>query len=141
MIGTNFIFASGKIREGLKNDKEDEDKKKNEEMTNLSLSPAKVKGSKSDDDDDDAPGNRIDYASTVEQAYNNLSTMLGEGGISNLTKETQNLLGQQKALAQQLEGMAPLLKDAKNLLSNMKLPNMGELEGILSKFTPSNKKK
>jgi len=70
----------------------------------------------------------------MEQAYDNLSNLIGKGGISNLSKETKSLLDQQKQLAGQLESMAPLLKDAKGLLNNMNLPNMKELDGMMAKF-------
>ena len=93
------------------------------------LSPASIK-----EDDDESPGGRIDYASTMEQAYDNLSDMLGKGGIASLSKETKGLLDQQKQLAGQLESMAPLLKDAKGLMDNMNLPNMKELDGMMAKF-------
>ena len=48
-----------------------------------------------EDEVDKSPGQRVDYASTMEMAYNNLESVLGKGGIGNLTKETQNLLNQQ----------------------------------------------
>ena len=43
-------------------------------------SPASV-----DEDDDEAVGDRIDYAATMEQAYDNLQTMLGDDGIKSIT--------------------------------------------------------
>lgn len=143
MFITNIAFASKKIREGMKirDDSEDDskDEKKGrdetdetEEMT--TLSPASVKEGEEEDTVDEGPGGRIDYASTMEQAYDNLSNLIGKGGISNLSKETKSLLDQQKQLAGQLESMAPLLKDAKGLLNNMNLPNMKELDGMMAKF-------
>ena len=126
MVGTNFVFASNKIREGFKEGAESKEKKE-EEMTNLS--PASL-----DEEEDESPGGRIDYAATMEQAYDNLSNLIGKGGISNLSKETKSLLDQQKQLAGQLQSMAPLLSDAKSLLSNMNLPNMKELDGMMAKF-------
>ena len=130
MVGTNFVFASNKIREGFKEgvkNAKDGKKEENEEMTNLS--PASL-----DEEEDESPGGRIDYAATMEQAYDNLSNLIGKGGISNLSKETKSLLDQQKQLAGQLQSMAPLLSDAKSLLSNMNLPNMKELDGMMAKF-------
>ena len=57
----------------------------------LLLSPASV-----DEDDDEAVGDRIDYAATMEQAYDNLQTMLGDDGIKSITSETKKLVNQQK---------------------------------------------
>jgi hypothetical protein len=159
MLGTNFIFANNRIREGMSlsgqeeegsapvsqkkaktrkpksEEKEEDDKKKEDEKKEslATLSPASVK--EGDDEDEESPGGRIDYASTMEQAYDNLSDLIGKGGIENLSKETKSLLNQQKQLAGQLQSMAPLLKDAKGLLNNLNLPNMKELDGIMGKFS------
>jgi hypothetical protein len=66
---------------------------------------------------------KIDYASTVEEAYDNLSGILGGEGIQNLTKDTKKLMQQQHQLAETmkgmgplLEGMGPLIKGAKDLI-------------------------
>lgn len=147
MFITNIAFASKKIREGMKegiskkygsgDEKEgtsDKNKKGDETEEMTTLSPASVKEGEEEDAVDEGPGGRIDYASTMEQAYDNLSNLIGKGGISNLSKETKSLLDQQKQLAGQLESMAPLLKDAKGLLNNMNLPNMKELDGMMAKF-------
>ena len=160
MLGTNFVFANNKIREGMteghaSKGKKKKKKKKKTSMTNLTpapvqeeeeeedeemtnLTPAPVKSNKAseedDDEDDESPGGRIDYAATMEQAYDNLSSLIGKGGISNLSNETKSLLNQQKQLAGQLESMGPLLKDAKSLINGLKLPKMDELENIMGKF-------
>ena len=132
MFGTNVVFASNKIREGFKEGASGEEEKTGEEKESMAtLSPASLN---EDDGTDEAPGGRIDYAATMEQAYDNLSNLIGKGGISSLSKETKSLLDQQKQLAGQLESMAPLLKNAKSLLSNMNLPNMKELDGMMAKF-------
>lgn len=92
-------------------------------------SPASV-----DEDDDDAVGDRIDYAATMEQAYDNLQTMLGDDGIKSITTETKKLVSQQKDLMQTLNSMAPVLNTAKETLSGMDLPSMGEMGNILKKL-------
>ena len=38
----------------------------------------------------------MDYAATMEQAYDNLQKMLGEDGIKGITGETKKLVQQQK---------------------------------------------
>jgi len=122
----------------LKNKKKK--KKKKESMAPIEHEPAdetEPADESEEDEDDKSPGQRVDYASTMEMAYNNLESVLGKGGIGNLTKETQNLLNQQKQLAGQLESMAPLLSNAKGLLNNMNLPNMKEIEGLLTKLAPA----
>ena len=95
-------------------------------------SPASV-----DEDDDEAVGDRIDYAATMEQAYDNLQSMLGDDGIKSITSETKKLVNQQKDLMKTLNSMAPVLNTAKETLSGMDLPNIGEMGNLLKKLNGS----
>ena len=90
-----------------------------------------------DEDDDEAVGDRIDYAATMEQAYDNLQTMLGDDGIKSITSETKKLVNQQKDLMKTLNSMAPVLNTAKETLSGMDLPNIGEMGNLLKKLNGS----
>ena len=100
-------------------------------------SPASVDGT---DESDESIGERIDYASTMEQAYDNLQKMLGEGGMQGLTTETKKLVSQQKNLMSTLNSMAPVLNTAKETLEGMNLPDMGEITTLMKKFTGGSKK-
>ena len=86
-----------------------------------SSEPAKV-----GNDEDEVDTDRIDYASTLEQAYDNLQGMLGKEGIKGLTSETSKLVQQQAGLMESLKGMGPMLKEAKTMMSGMK--DMGSME-------------
>jgi hypothetical protein len=83
--------------------------------------PAKV-----GNDEDEVDTGRIDYAKTLEQAYDNLQGMLGKEGIKGLTSETSRLVEQQKGLMESLKGMGPMLKEAKTMMAGMK--DIGSLE-------------
>lgn len=87
-----------------------------------SSEPAKV----GDDDEDEVDTDRIDYAKTLEQAYDNLQGMLGKDGIKGLTSETSKLVEQQAGLMESLKGMGPMLKEAKSMMSGMK--DLGGME-------------
>jgi hypothetical protein len=89
-------------------------------------------------------GYNIDYASTVEDAYDELNKILGSDGIKRLTGDTQNLMQQQLKLAESMksmqpliEGIAPLMKQAEGLLGSMSggNGNLGNLADIAEKFT------
>ena len=80
-------------------------------------------------------GYDIDYASTVEDAYDELNNIIGGEGIKKLTQDTQGLMKQQLQLAEAMKGMgplikgmAPLMKQAQGLLGGMK--ESGGLENI-----------
>ena len=55
-------------------------------------------------------GSQIDYAATIEDAYDELNKILGSDGIKNLTADTQNLMKQQMELAKSMEAMTPLIQ-------------------------------
>jgi hypothetical protein len=82
-------------------------------------------------------GYDIDYASTVEDAYDQLNSILGSEGIKRLTDDTQKLMKQQMQLAESMKGMGPMIKNmepmmnqAKSLLEGMDDSN-GGLGGIM----------
>jgi hypothetical protein len=71
-------------------------------------------------------GSQIDYAATVEDAYDQLNSILGSDGIKRLTSDTQNLMKQQAQLAESMKGMAPLIegimpmaKQAQDMMKSM----------------------
>ena len=111
LIGTNVLYASSRMREGFKegNTKKDNaDKikkimqKKKEQMAVSEGKPDKVELEEVEEDVE-VKTPRVDYAATMEIAYDNLNKMLGEGGMKNLTKDTKGLMEQQKDLMKQLK--------------------------------------
>ena len=64
-------------------------------------------------------GDRIDYASTLEDAYSNLNKMIGKDGIKNLTRDTKALMKQQVELANAMKGMQPLIGQAKEMMNSL----------------------
>ena len=103
-----------------------------------SSKPSRVDGG----DEDDAVGGseRIDYAKTLEMAYDNLDKMLGKDGMAGLTEETKKLATQQKGLMESLNTMQPMIAKAKSMMDGMELPDVGNITETLSKFTKNNKK-
>ena len=104
------------------------EKKKPERFRNNvpSSSPAKVNGSGDDD---------MDVAAKMEDAYGNLNKMLGDGAMASMATETKKLVAQQQELMNTLSSMTPSLNKAKETLSNLNIPNMEKMTGILKRFT------
>lgn len=80
-------------------------------------------------------GNRIDYANTLEKAYENLQTTIGEGGIEGLTQQTSGLIANQKELMDNIKSMEPFLKTAEGFLNNLDLSGLENIGNMMSKFT------
>ena len=157
ILGTGVIYANLRIREGFdtseietkaeaaaKKEMEAEEGKKSKKKKNggkRTTAPTTDEVEKKEEFEINTP--RVDYAATMEQAYDNLNKMLGEGGMKNLTKDTQGLMDQQKQLMQQLKDFAPLMEQAGNMLD--KLGGMDNLKGLMGKMggisLPNGKKK
>ena len=86
----------------------------------------------------------IDYASTVEDAYDELNKIIGGDGIKKLTGDTQRLMKQQleladamKSMGPLIKGMAPLMQQAQGLLGGMsdKEGGLGNIMELAKKFS------
>lgn len=73
------------------------------------------------EEEDDSVGTRIDYASTLEKAYDNLQDMVGKRGVNNLMKDTQKLVEQQKSLMNVITNITPTLEKANDTLKGFNL--------------------
>jgi hypothetical protein len=92
-------------------------------------------------------GSQIDYASTVEDAYDELNKILGSDGVKKLTDDTQRLMKQQLQLAESMksmtpliQGMGPMLQSAKEMMKGFG-DNKQDLGGILKLADQLNVKK
>ena len=71
-------------------------------------------------------GPRLDYASTIEQSYQNLDQLLGSDSIKQLTSDTQKLMAQQQNLFNTMNQMAPVLEGATNMLKTFDVKGLTE---------------
>ena len=84
---------------------------------------------------------RIDYASTIEDAYDDLNKILGSDGIKNLTNDTQNLMQQQLQLAEAMKNMTPLMKNAQDMLKGLDMSNLSGLSDMAKSLGMGGSKK
>ena len=71
-------------------------------------------------------GSKIDYASTIENAYDELNKVLGSDGIKSLTDDTQRLMKQQMDLAQSMNSLGPMVEKMMPMAKQMQ----GMMEGM-----------
>jgi hypothetical protein len=121
------IFVPGRCHRHASSHKEGMENKEQREKGQLSDS-AKIQKEKT-------PPPRVDYASTVQGAYKDLTKILGSEGIKNLTSDTQQLMSQQMELAKAMEGMAPLLQSAKSMLEGFDMKNLNGLSDLAKQLT------
>jgi hypothetical protein len=95
-------------------------------------------------------GYDIDYAATIEDAYDELNKVIGGDGIQKLTADTQQLMNQQLQLTKAMQGFAPMLENMKPLMESVG-PMLEQAKGMMGssganmaemakKYTPSKKK-
>ena len=108
----------GKKAKKKVSDKDKETVKEKEVMTKLS--PASYDGKENNEGGSKGSSdNRIDYASTLEQAYDNIENIIGEDGVRGLTDQTKSLMNQQKQLMDNMKDMGPLLKSAEGFMKQV----------------------
>jgi len=153
MISTNLLLGSKHLRnvkEGMggnmrkKTVKHDGDKvveidvdvtngKEKVKESMVKLSPASVNGKKP----------TLDYAGTVETAYDNLDDLLSSDAIKNMTADTQRLAEKQKQLINNIGKLEPVMKKAGKLLDGIDMGGINSivstLSGTLGKLTGDGK--
>jgi hypothetical protein len=75
-----------------------------------------------------AKKNKIMYSDTIEKSYDDLSNILGEGGIQGLTQDTQSLIEQQKQLTEAMAGLGKLTESMGPIMKSI-----GPMMGAFSK--------
>ena len=97
-------------------------------LTNGSVEPMTELNPASINDEDDLPvNNRVDYAKTLEKAYDNLENIVGQDGVRGLTSQTNTLMDQQQKLMENMKSMEPLLKTAQSFLDKFESSSMGKI--------------
>jgi hypothetical protein len=74
---------------------------------------------------------RIDYATTLEDAYTNLEGILGSDGIGKLTNDTQRLMSQQQKLFDTMNNMMPLIQNAKGMMDSLDMKQLGGMADMI----------
>ena len=157
LIITYIATLGFKVKEGLENasdvaEKKEEKKEEtdtstsNNTSTNNNTSTSNdtstdVKPSSTDEGMNNISGGkkqaRIDYASTMEDAYDDLNKILGGEGISRLTNDTNKLMEQQLKLTDAMKNMGPLIDSAKALMQGFDFNNLDNIASMAKKFMPS----
>ena len=128
-ILSTFIFSLlvSKRVEGFdeKEVKKNDNKKEKNDDNNVDESDH----NESDQESSSPP--KIDYAQTLEEAYDNLDKMIGSDGVNNMSTDTTRLAKKQKELMSNIEKMGPLFDKATSMLSSINLDGVSSLQNSL----------
>jgi hypothetical protein len=90
---------------------------------------------------------KIDYASTITDAYSQLNELIGKDGIKSLTNDTQTLMKQQvqlahsmKAIGPLIEGITPLLSQVKGMMGGLDANTLDGMKSLAKSFSASAEK-
>lgn len=151
MLLTNFLVASqnNNIQEGM--DHDGKEKKENK---------LPKKKSKKDDDDEDvliidkevtkklanggqeaengvvvekAKGGKINYAETLEEAYDNLDKMLGGEAMSRMSQDAGRLAEKQVKLMENMQQLEPLMNKASSVMEGLDFDKINNMVSGFSK--------
>jgi len=106
-----------------------------EEVEGFSASGSGYNGTKRGAIGGPAKAARIDYSTTLEQAYDNLEKMLGSDGLNNLSADTNKLMSQQQKLFSTVDKMLPMIDKAQGMLQGLDMDKINSLVGMTEKFS------
>ena len=146
MVVTNVVSGVKMMKEGMENKEEEKDKKEDEEeheeekkekkqgMT--TLSPASL-----DDEKKAKKKPKVDYAGTLEAAYDNLDNLLSSDALKNMSNDTQRLAEKQKTLMGNIKKLEPMMQKAGAMLDGLDMQGMqGMIQSLSSNMGMMGKK-
>ena len=80
-------------------------------------------------DDDDEPRHKpkVDYAGTLESAYDSLDKLLSSDAIKSMTEDTGRLAEKQKQLMGSIEKIQPVMDKAKGILDGFDMSSISKM--------------
>lgn len=133
MLITAALYLGNATREGMETKTPPEkDATKAKPEGKMASKPTKTPAPKTMDgfSGGSAAHKDVDYAATIEGAYDELNAILGSDGIQKLTSDTQHLMQQQMQLAEAMKSMGPMMKSLTPMVEQLK-GMMGD-EGMAS---------
>jgi hypothetical protein len=77
----------------------------------------------------------LDYAATLESAYDNLDKLLGSDAIRSMTEDTQRLAEKQQYLMGNMQKLGPMMNKADGMLKGLNIEKMSSMmDGLQDKM-------
>jgi hypothetical protein len=162
LIATNLLIGGKMIKESFEGDESPKKKGSETDKKNgASTKPAKSSevanktgmANIHEDDDDSSEvegkghssGNQekmasgktsqLDYAGTVESAYDNLDKLLSSDALKNMSMDTQRLAEKQKRLMGSIKNLEPMMNQANKLLEGLDMSGINSMMGKISNMS------
>ena len=100
------------------------------------LAPSKFSENEDEDEDDDDEEDKpsLDYASTVETAYDNLDKILDSDALKAMSNDSQRLIEKQQKLMTNMKDIQPMMQEVTKFLKGF---DMDKMSNMFSKFSTS----
>ena len=87
-------------------------------------------------DEEEATGKKpkLDYAATLEAAYDNLDKVLSSDAIRNMSDDTQGLISKQAKLMENIKSIEPMMDKVEGMLGKLNLGG-GGIDALMTKVT------
>lgn len=142
MVVANIVSGVKIIKEGMENkedseksedsenhsDEDNKEKKEGDKQGMTTLSPASL-----EDEKKAKKKPKVDYAGTLEAAYDNLDNLLSSDALKNMTEDTQRLAEKQKVLMGNIKKLEPMMQKAGAMLEGLDMQGMQGMIQSLSK--------
>jgi hypothetical protein len=163
LVIVNLLAIKGNVLEGMENKDENKQEqindmvKKNNSSASSAINTTTLAATSNDTSTSDNSGgeqqgfesgrrknrgNNIDYATTIEDAYDELNNILGSDGIQRLTSDTQGLMKQQMQLAEAMKNVGPMMQSLSPMVEQLKgmMGSMNDEKGGLGNMLDLAKK-
>ena len=137
IITTKLFAVGGWLSQGSKTTEgfKQKNSRKIRERMSISSRPAPASA---DLDEEEATGKQksnVDYAATLEAAYDNLDKFLGSDAVRNMSEDTQRLAEKQKKLMENIKTLEPMMQKAGKMLEGLDSTKIGGMiEGLQGKM-------
>lgn len=84
-----------------------------------SMQPLRPASAALDEEEGTGKKPKLDYAATLEAAYDNLDKMLGSDALGRMSDDTQNLIAKQQKLMDNIKSIEPMMARAEGMLSQL----------------------
>ncbi len=109
------------------------------QQTKDHLTPLRPASASLDEEEGTGKKPKLDYAATLEAAYDNLDNVLSSGALRGMSEDTQGLIAKQQKLMENIKSIEPMVDKVEGMLSKLNVGG-GGLDELMGKVAGSMEK-
>ena len=100
------------------------------------LTPLRPASASLDEEEGTGKKPKLDYAATLEAAYDNLDNVLSSGALRGMSEDTQGLIAKQQKLMENIKNVEPMMDKVTAMMDKLSIGN-GGIDELMGKVTSS----